>query len=271
MERLLEMSFQGLEELVAHVRSGIVHLIIYRGKERLRSGTGFFVSRKLVVPYSIALQMPRDARLAVRFHDTPPAHGDYSFSREQIQAAICGASDETADDYAILDLPDLLEPDPFQFKFAELEPRIGQSVAFLGYALEHWCLTCHSSTVSAIYSRGDATILQLDGGMNPSTIGGPLLDDNGEVLGILRRETTPLTSAVDNLLQSLDRAISVLSEANFFASTSQAMVAIQQEIKGVARQIERSESAGMGFALACQKIKNEIVWSGAASARVLRS
>lgn len=262
------VSIQGLEQLVSHVRSGVVHLIIHKGKERLRSGTGFFVSQKLIAPYSIALQVPSDARLAVRFHDTPPAHGDHSFSPEQIEAALCGASNERGNDYAILDFPDLLQPNPFQFKFAEREPRIGQAVALLGYPLEHWCLTCHSSIVSAIYPREDATILQIDSSVNPSNIGGPLLDDNGEVLGILTREVTPLTKAVDNLLQSIDVAVSVLSGANFFTSTSQAMVAIQQEIKGVARQIERSASMGIGTAVACREIKSESIWSGTDAARV---
>jgi len=257
------VSIQGLEEIVARLRSGVVHLIIHKGKERLGSGTGFFVSQKLVTPGLIALKIPTDANLAVRFHDTPPAHADYSFSSKQIQTALCVASDGEADDYAILDLPDLLEHNPYQFKFVDSGPKIAQSVAFLGYPLEHWCLTCFAGIVSAIYPRGATTILQLDASVNPSNVGAPLFDQNGDVVGIVTRETTTLTDAFDNLLKSFDQSISVLSGASFFATASQAMIALQQEMKGVAVQLQRSSSPGIGFAIACDKIRNESIWDSA--------
>jgi V8-like Glu-specific endopeptidase len=179
------MSMIRLEQLVARVRSGVVHLIIHRGKERFGSSTGFFVSNKLITTPNVALAVPTDARLAIRFHDTPPADADYSFTSNEIQDAICGVGDTAASDYAILDLPELLQHNPYQFRFAEEDPKLGQSVAFLGYPREHWCLTCHASTVSTIYPSGDATILQLDASVNPSTAGGPLFDENGDVLGII--------------------------------------------------------------------------------------
>jgi S1-C subfamily serine protease len=252
---------QGLEELVDRVKSSVVHLIIHKGKERLGSGTGFFVSQKLVTTSQIIREIPTDVRLAVRFHDTPPAHADHSFSSEQVQQAICAASDARDNDYAILDLPDLLQHNPHQFRFAAHEPKIGQSVALIGYPLEHWCLTCHSGIVSAIYPRGHATMLQLDATVDPSNVGGPLFDQNGDVLGIVTRGATALTDAVDNLLKSFDDAISVLSGTNFFAATSRAMISIQQDMKEVARQVQRSSSGGIGFAVACDKIRNESLWS----------
>jgi hypothetical protein len=254
------VSIQGLEEIVARVRSGVVHLIIHKGKERLGSGTGFFVSQKLVTPRLLALEIPTGASLAVRFHDTPPAHADYSFSSEQIQTAICGASDEEPDDYAILDLPDLLEHIPYQFKFADTGPKNAQPVGFLGYPLEHWCLTCFTGIVSAIYPRGATTILQLDASVNPSNAGAPLFDQNGDVLGIVTRGSTALTDAFDNLLQAFDQSISALLGASFFGTTSQALIALQQEMKAVAVQLQRLSSAGIGFAITCDKIRAENIW-----------
>jgi trypsin-like peptidase len=255
------VSIEGLEELIGHVRSGVVQLIVHRGKERLRSGTGFFVSQKLIAPHSIALEIPEDARLAVRFDDTPPAQADYSFSPDQIREAICGSSDEKGDNYAILNLPDLLERNPFQFKLAEHDAKTGRSVAFLGFHVQHWSLACHSTTISAIYPKGDARILQLDLGVNAGSIGGPLVDDTGEVLGIVARGPFALTEAVDNLLASIDKTISILSGVNFFASTSHAMASVQEEIKEVARQIQRSSTAGVGLAIACDRIKTESTWN----------
>jgi hypothetical protein len=259
------VSIQGLEEIVARVRSGVVHLIIHKGKERLGSGTGFFVSQKLVTPRLLALEIPTDASLAVRFDDTPPAHADYSFSSDQIQTALCETTDGEADDYAILDLPDLLEHNPYQFKFADSDPKIAQPVAFLGYPLEHWCLTCFTGIVSAIYPRGATTILQLDASVNPSNVGAPLFDQNGDVVGIVTRGSTALTDAFDNLLQSFDQSISALSGASFFATTNQALIALQQEMKGVAFQLQKSSSAGIGFAIACDKIRAENIWHSSSS------
>jgi hypothetical protein len=255
------VSIEGLEELVARVRSGVVHLIIHKGKERLGSGTGFFVSRKLVTTRQLSLEIPSDARLAVRFHDTPPAEADHSFSFEQIQDAVCAVSDKGSNGYAILDLPDLIEQKPHQFTFAEHGPRIGLSAAFLGYVREHWCLTCHAGIVSSLYPREDATMIQIDTSVDPSSAGGPLFDGNGEVLGIITRGPVPLANAFDNLLQSFDRTISVLSGARFFAAASEAMIAIQQDMKEVARRMQRASSAGIGYAVACDKIKNDSVWT----------
>lgn len=255
------MSVQGLEDLVARVRSGVVHLIIHKGKERLGSGTGFFISGKLVTTRGIPLEIPSDARLAVRFHDTPPAEADHSFSPEQIQDAVRAVSDMGANDYAILDLPDLPDKAPHQFTFAEHGPRLGQSVAYLGYVRDHWCLTCHTGVVSSIYPSGDATLIQIDTSVDPSSAGGPLFDGDGHVLGIIARGPLPMVNAFDNLLQSFDRTISVLSGTRFFSAASEAMIAIQQDMKEVALRIQRSSSAGVGFALACDKIKNDSIWT----------
>jgi S1-C subfamily serine protease len=254
------VSIQGLAELVARIRSGVVHVIIHSGKERLGSGTGFFVANMLITNHHIALGIPTGAQLAVRFHDTPPAHADYSFSADQIQNAVCGTSDDSAYDYAILDLPDLLQYNPYQFKFAAHDPKVGQSVALLGYPLDQWHLTCHAGIVSAIYPSGEATMLQFDASVEPSNSGGPLFDETGDVLGIVTRRVTGLTNAFDDLLKSFDEAISVLSGTNFFTTTSRAMVSIQQEMKEVARQLQRSASVGTGFAIACDEIKKENIW-----------
>lgn len=258
------MSIQQLEDLVARVRSGVVHLIIHKDKERLSSGTGFFISDKLVTNYHMVCEIPADARLAVRFHDTAPAHADHSFSSYQIQRATCGSSDEDAYDYAILDLPELLEHRPFQFRFANHDAQIGQSVAFLGYLRKHWHLTCGAGIVSATYPRNPATLLEFDAMVGATHSGGPLFDERGDVLGILTRPATGLTNAFDDLLKTFDDAISVLSGTSFFATTSQAMISIQRQMQEVTRQLQSSTSERSGLAIACDNIKNEGIWRSTA-------
>jgi S1-C subfamily serine protease len=248
---------QGLEELVARVRSGVVHLITHKGKERLGSGTGFFVSGKLITNNHVAFGIPPEARLAVRFHDTPPAHADYSFTPLQIQRAMCSVSDEGEHDYVILDLPELLEHNPYEFQFADHEPKIGQSIAYLGYPRAHWHLTCRSGIISAIYPRGVTTLLQIDASIDPSNSGAPLFNESGDIVGIITRTAAGLSSTFDDLLTSFDDAISVLSGISFFATASQAMISIQQQMKEVARQLQKSTSMETGSAIACDKIKNE--------------
>jgi hypothetical protein len=242
-----------LEELLAIVKSGVVHFIIHKGKERLGSGTGFFVGGKLIANRELISGLSHQTHLAVRFQDTPPAHADFSFSAEEVERATVIADNE----YAILDLPDLLDHNPHQFKLADHEPRIGQFVTFLGYTLQHWHLGCHASFLSSIYPSGESTILEFDTGINPGHVGAPLFDVNGEVLGIVMRRDTAFTDAVERLLDSLDDVISVLSKATFFATTSQAMVSIQAEMQKVARQLQRSSNVGSGFAIACDLSKHE--------------
>jgi hypothetical protein len=105
-------------------------------------------------------------------------------------------------------------------------------------------------------------MLQLEANIDPSSAGGPLFNSSGEVLGIITHGMPPLVNAFDNLFQSFDRTIATLSGARFFAAPSQAIIAIQQDMKEVARQLQRYATPGVGFAIACDTIKTESIWSG---------
>jgi hypothetical protein len=102
--------------------------------------------------------------------------------------------------------------------------------------------------------------LQLDANVDPSNSGAPLFDQSGDVVGIITRTATGLSSTFDDLLKSFDDAITVLSGSSFFATTSQAMVSIQQQMKEVALQLQKSTNTEVGIAIACDKIKNESIW-----------
>ena len=73
-------------------------------------------------------------------------------------------------------------------RFATANPRIGEEVVALGYpfgvsyGLEN--MTISTGVVSAIQSFDDINYVQTDAAINPGNSGGPLLDMNGQVVGM---------------------------------------------------------------------------------------
>ena len=62
--------------------------------------------------------------------------------------------------------------------------RVGEEVIAIGFALGAFSNTVTRGIVSAVRKMGDVTLIQTDAAINPGNSGGPLLDRNGQVIGI---------------------------------------------------------------------------------------
>jgi S1-C subfamily serine protease len=177
---------------------------------------------------------------------------------------LVSGSDEKNFDFAVLDIPQLQKQQGHQFRFAPPEKRrIGTPVVFLGYPLEHLNLVCHAGLISSLYPSGPTQIIQIDGSVNASNSGGPLLDlESGEVLGIVTRKATGLSRMFQDLLQSFDNNIRALECARGMLGLGSvdpvaALVASQHQMQHVAREIERSANVGIGYAFSAEHVASE--------------
>jgi S1-C subfamily serine protease len=82
-------------------------------------------------------------------------------------ARLVVGSDRDSYDYAVLQIPETISEADFQFALeAPGDRRIGETVALLGFPLEHDNLTCHRGIISSFYRSGLANIIQLDASVN---------------------------------------------------------------------------------------------------------
>jgi S1-C subfamily serine protease len=254
-----------LSYLFDQVRSGVIHIIFVQGGNRIASGSGFMVNGHLVTNNHV-FRGPPNCEVYLRFSDGDPQRLDDAIRIPYAAFSQClvSGSDEKNFDFAILNLPQLRQHGRHQFRFAEAaRRRVGTPVAFLGYPLEHLNLVCHSGLISSVFPSGPTQILQIDGSVNASNSGGPLLDiETGCVLGIITRRATGLSQMFNELIQSFDTNIRVMEGSRGMVGLAgvdpiAALIASQHQLQRVAREIERSANVGIGYAFSAEHIAGE--------------
>jgi S1-C subfamily serine protease len=99
-------------------------------------------------------------------------------------------------DLAILQINDVafknLGPIPYNLKRSESD--LGEGVYTLGYPVDHMVFDAGYLASAASYS-GDTTEYQISVPVNPGNSGGPLLDEKGNVIGIITARQTQVAGA----------------------------------------------------------------------------
>jgi S1-C subfamily serine protease len=168
----------GLADTFERVKSGVFHIVYLDGNDRrLGSGTGFASCGFLITNHHVFI-CPQNCRVWIRCEaDVTPDQGLVLSStafRQRLKSGSTGAQM----DFAVLDLPELVKQDGVH-NFQLTGPRgyrVGQTVAFLGYPFEHNNLTCHQGIISSFFDSPPAKVIQIDGSVNASNSGGPLID-----------------------------------------------------------------------------------------------
>lgn len=265
-----------LVKLFEHMRSGVVQVFHIRNSNLLGAGTGFFVKGKLVTNYHVAgaALIPANSNdlIGLRFHDSPPNQARCVLKCDEFAKRVRAVSEEHSFDYLVADWPEALVGGPHQFEFASEElPLVGQQVAFQGYPFGQTHLASHAGYVSSIHSSGVATMIQLDASVNSGNSGGPLVEiKNGLVVGVISRKETGLSKQFKELRAVLHNNIKML-EANQASGKRmaiagidpiQVIMATEQQLAGVANEIERSANVGIGFAVKVTALRNEGTFLG---------
>jgi S1-C subfamily serine protease len=179
----------------------------------------------------------------------------------EFQKCFEAGSPEQNADFAILNVPQLIDKALYQFEVASrVGSRIGDEVVLLGFPFEQRHLACHVGRISSFNVQNGVEVIQLDASVNPSNSGGPLIDPvTGRVIGIVTRKGTGLTRAFDELEKILAENVSRLgamippeARAPRLQGVSLGNVALdsQEQLLQLAKEIRRSANVGIGYAFA---------------------
>lgn len=243
-----------IPELIQVARSGVLNIILENGGQRVGSGTGFLTDAGLVT----ANHVIREHRFetAVLGLDGADAGDPIRFSEADMLSAIVRESPKEQHDFVVLSIDEPEFEGRHRFKLAGLgDLRVGEQVLFLGYPYGSQNLTAHIGYASSIYRSRDTRVLQLDGSVNPSNSGGPVIDtDTGDVVAYVTRAQTGLLTDFDALVEALEGNVATLSQQRSgqviiagidpVASLRVTMVAMRQ----LAVNMRRSANVGIGYA-----------------------
>lgn len=255
-----------IADLVDVVRSGVIHIEYSIDGDRIASGTGFMCRNHLVTNNHV-YQVDGNPQVTLAWQpdaDTASRNA-IEVTYSDFRRCFVSGSDEQHADFAILDVPELRQRELHQFEVAtEGTNRIGNEVILLGFPFEQRNLVCHVGRISSLYTKNGIDVIQLDASVNPSNSGGPLIDPEGRVIGIITRKGTGLSAAFDKLERILRENVSRLegiipAEARRprIEGVSLGNVALdgQQQLLQLAKEIRRSANVGIGYAFSIKHLQ----------------
>ncbi|URK19089.1 serine protease [Thalassospira sp. GO-4] len=264
----------GLSDVVERVRSGVLSISFLDAKDRvIAKGTGFMCNGFLVTNNHV-FQGPDGSKVWIRncFDSEVDLTQGHLLSIEDFRSALVVGSPEENYDYAILEIAALKNRSLYNFSLVDPKYlRVGDSVALLGFPLEHMNLTCHAGIASSFYTRNGVDIIQVDASVNASNSGGPMIaKDTGEVLGIVTRKATGLTNMFNQLRQNLKTNIDLVYRARqsgglVFINGVDPLEAVgvsQGQMMELLGEIERSANVGIGYVFSAKHLLEEPILTG---------
>ena len=149
-------------------------------------------------------------------------------------------------DVAVLKISPADPKQPTLTMGATTDARVGQEVFAIGSALGLFQNTLTRGIVSGIRQTPTATLVQTDAAVNPGNSGGPLIDRNGRVLGIITMGYTERQGL--NFAVGIDHARAVLGEGRAGAAPRPAAPAAP-EMRALSPAIESDTEQRRGEGL----------------------
>lgn len=247
------------------VKSGVLKITVELNGITLSSGSAFISDGKIVTCGHVYRGMPENSHIAFDFFE-PTYHNDgksFVFLKQVLDSSVVALSEEQALDYCVLDLP-IPVGNRHNFLLSDVPVSIGEPVFALGYPYEQKHLSIHAGIISSVYKSSVAEMLQLDMSINPSNSGGPLLQSDGIVCGVICRKATGLSAMFDKLIESFRQNQEILTAATRNGSIKLMGVdplklgsVIQTQMGEIAKEIKRSANVGIGYAIHSSELSNE--------------
>jgi Trypsin-like peptidase domain len=253
-----------LADTFERVRSGLVHILFLNAQNKaVASGTGF-LSNGYLITNNHVFAGPPNTHVWLRRENQSDTTGSIVLPYADFAKRLVTGSDRSSYDFAVLKIPETIRSNDHQFSLRSPKTkRIGESVALIGFPLEHLNLTCHAGIISSFYTSGVAEIVQVDASVNAGNSGGPLIDpETGDVLGVVTRKGTGLTRLFNELRQALTNNIQQLQTGSGGISIGgidpvQAAIVGQHQMLVVLDEIERQANVGIGYAMSSDHLLAE--------------
>jgi S1-C subfamily serine protease len=253
-----------LADTVERVRSGVLQIIfVNAAMERICGGSAFLSNGHLITNHHVFLGHSGAHRVGLR-RDNMEAEQYLLLAPDQFAKRLVSGSEERSYDYAILNIPEVVDESGHQFTLqSPAGRRIGESIALIGFPLEHDNLTCHGGMISSFYASGVTNIIQLDASVNAGNSGGPLIDvESGHVIGIVTRKATGLSQIFSQLRLLIGQNIAVAQAEEGGIQIGgvnlvQATIASQHQMLITMDEIERQANVGIGYAFSADHLLEE--------------
>lgn len=139
---------------------------------------------------------------------------------------------------------------------------IGEPVATLGYKLNQPNLSIKQGILSSYYNSCGVRYLQIDSSIKHGNAGSPVIRvETGEVIGIIGHKLTEISQSYKKLKDIMNNNIQLLKRYQGRYNMDdidpvQVLIANQNQIKYITKEIYRTTSMGVGYALPSRQIVN---------------
>jgi len=139
---------------------------------------------------------------------------------------------------------------------------IGEPVATLGYKLNQQNLSIKQGILSSYYNSFGVRYLQIDSSIKHGNAGSPVVrGETGEVIGIIGHKLTEISQSYKKLKDIMNNNIQLLKRYQGRYNMDdidpvQVLIANQNQIKYITKEIYRTTSMGVGYALPSRQIVN---------------
>lgn len=137
---------------------------------------------------------------------------------------------------------------------------IGDPIVSLGYELSQKNLSMNPGIISSIYKHKDQKYIQFDATVKQGYKGSPLINaETGKVVGVIGYRLTEITEAHKNLENLINNNLHILKQYQGRHNIDdidpiQVLIASQNQIKYIAREIHNTTNTRLGYALPIKEV-----------------
>lgn len=260
-----EMGFMKTKDLINHVRTGVLSIKYYSGGQLVSSGSGFMVRDHLVTNNHVYQGPPNcTVHLSWQLSKQSNDRREVIIDRERFRHCLVSGSEEQAYDYAVLKVRELDQYNLYQFDIdTHDESEVGDKVVILGHPFGDLNMVAHIGYISSFRTMGPVNVIQVDGSVNNSNSGGPLVcASTKKVIGVVTRKGNGIAEQFNQLKQVLRSNIRFLDDVQKSGSIRmmgvdplEAIKQSQAQMQVICSQLERSANVGIGYAFGMHELK----------------